>query len=535
LLAAERRARAEAERAFERLRDVQSVTEAALAYLDLNQLLTVLLERIIQILGADTAAILLLDQDGQGLVARAAKGLEEEVEQGFRLPLGKGFAGRVAAERRSVTIPRLLPGMAVNPLLYEKGIASLLGVPLIVERRLIGVLHVGSLSPRDFNDDDAELLQLVADRAALAIEHDRLFEQRRIAEVLQRSLLPTQLPQLPGVSLAARYRPASEVSSVGGDWYDVIALSDGRLGIAIGDVVGHGVDAATTMGGLRNGLHAYALEGLRPAEVAQRIARFADDLAGMATYIYGVFDPVAGMLTFVNGSHPRPLLVCPDGTASYLSAGLVPPLGVARTVGPEEETLEIEPGCTLLLYTDGLLERRGIRLAGRHEQLLAVAREAPFDPDLLCDDVLGKLVEGDVADDVALLAIQRLAPSDRPLELRVATRAEELAAIRRILKAWLQDAGADPATVSAVLLASGEACANAMEHAYGPGDQTFNLSAETDNGDVVLTVRDQGRWRPPRGRNRGRGLGLIETFMDAVDVVPSDEGTTVRMRRRLAS
>ena len=340
-------------------------------------------------------------------------------------------------------------------------------MPLIVERRLIGVLHVGALAPRDFTDDDAELLQLVADRAALAIEHDRLFDQHKIAETLQRSLLPTELPQLAGVSLAARYKPASGTSSVGGDWYDVIALTDGRVGVAIGDVVGHGVDAATLMGGLRNALHAYALEGYTPSEVAQRVARFAEDLAGMATYIYGVFDPVGGTFTFVNASHPRPLLVCPDGTASYLSSGLIPPLGVARTLGPEDETLEIEPGCTLLLYTDGLLERRGIRLAGRHEELLAVAREAPFDPELLCDGVLTKLIEGDVADDVALLAIQRLAPSDRPLELRIATRAEELAAIRRILKAWLQDAGADTAAVSAVLLASGEACANAMEHAYG--------------------------------------------------------------------
>ena len=245
---------------------MQSVTDTALAYLNLNELLAVLLERISQILGADTAAVLLLDDDGKTLFARAARGLEEEVESGFRLPLGKGFAGRVAAERQAVSIPRLLPGMAVNPLLYEKGIASLLGVPLIVERRLIGVLHVGALAPRDFTDDDAELLQLVADRAALAIEHDRLFDQHKIAETLQRSLLPTELPQLAGVSLAARYKPASGTSSVGGDWYDVIALMDGRVGVAIGDVVGHGVDAATLMGGLRNALHAYALEGYTPSE-----------------------------------------------------------------------------------------------------------------------------------------------------------------------------------------------------------------------------------------------------------------------------
>jgi anti-sigma regulatory factor (Ser/Thr protein kinase) len=138
-------------------------------------------------------------------------------------------------------------------------------------------------------------------------------------------------------------------------------------------------------------------------------------------------------------------------------------------------------------------------------------------------------------DDVALLAFQRTVGAHEALRLRVATRAEELAAIRRLLRTWLADAGADRPTISAVLLASGEACSNAMEHAYGPSDATFELAATREGDDVVVTVTDTGRWRPARGQNRGRGLRLMETFMDDVDVVPGDAGTTVRLRRRLTT
>jgi anti-sigma regulatory factor (Ser/Thr protein kinase) len=137
------------------------------------------------------------------------------------------------------------------------------------------------------------------------------------------------------------------------------------------------------------------------------------------------------------------------------------------------------------------------------------------------------------ADDVAILTIQRALTADEELNLRVAARPEELAAVRRLLRGWLTDAGADRRAIEAVLLASGEACTNAIEHAYGPGEQTFELEGARDGDDIVLVIRDSGRWRPPRGQNRGRGLGLMETFMDEVEVTPTDKGTAVRMRRRI--
>ena len=165
----------------ERVRRLQSVTDAALAHLRLDELLDALLERTRQILEVDTCAILLLDEDTNELVARAALGLEEEVEQGVRVPVGGGFAGRIAAEKRPVILDDVDHAHVLNPILREKGIKSMLGVPLVVEGEVRGVLHVGSLHYRAFDEDEVELLQLVADRAALAIEHARLFEAERAA------------------------------------------------------------------------------------------------------------------------------------------------------------------------------------------------------------------------------------------------------------------------------------------------------------------------------------------------------------------
>jgi signal transduction histidine kinase len=165
----------------ERVRRLQSVTDAALAHLRLDELLRALLERTRLILEVDTCAILLLDEDTNELVARAALGIEEEVELGVRIPVGAGFAGRIAAEKKPMILDDVDHGYVLNPILRDKGVKSMLGVPLVVEGTVRGVFHIGSLRQRAFQEDEVELLQLVADRAALAIEHARLFEAERAA------------------------------------------------------------------------------------------------------------------------------------------------------------------------------------------------------------------------------------------------------------------------------------------------------------------------------------------------------------------
>ena len=181
LIEQERQARQMSEAALDRLRAIERVTEAALAHLSLDDLLEALLDRIHDALAVDTVAALLLTEDGEALTPRAAKGIEEEVAAGLRIPIGTGFAGRIAAERRSMALEDVEHADVMNPLLRHKGIRSLLGVPLLVEGRVLGILHVGVLQPRRFDDDDVAFLQVVADRVALAIDRAREYEAARAA------------------------------------------------------------------------------------------------------------------------------------------------------------------------------------------------------------------------------------------------------------------------------------------------------------------------------------------------------------------
>ena len=183
--------------AEERLCALQKVMDAALSDLPLEQMLGELLSRLTELLAVDTAAVLLLEEDGRTLVARAAKGLEQEVERQFRIPLGRGFAGRIARERRPVSVPNVEHADVLNPLFREKRVRSLLGVPLLLEGRLLGVMHVGSLVQREFEDDEVELLRLACDRVALAIGGWLAERERGLADAFQRSLMPP-LPSLPG-------------------------------------------------------------------------------------------------------------------------------------------------------------------------------------------------------------------------------------------------------------------------------------------------------------------------------------------------
>jgi sigma-B regulation protein RsbU (phosphoserine phosphatase) len=233
-----------------KLRDIRSVTDAALSHLSADALLAELLTRVKEILDADTVAVLLLDSSGRQLIATAASGLEEEVRQGVRIPVGQGFAGRIAAGRRPVILEHVDHGNVLNPILLDKGIQSLVGVPLLVHGAVIGVLHVGTVRNRVFTVDDATLLQLAADRAALAVQSLRSREDRAAAAALQRSLLPSALPVVAGVEAAARYVPGE--GQVGGDWYDVFPLPWGALGVVVGDVAGSGLPGAVVMGRMRS-------------------------------------------------------------------------------------------------------------------------------------------------------------------------------------------------------------------------------------------------------------------------------------------
>jgi anti-sigma regulatory factor (Ser/Thr protein kinase)/putative methionine-R-sulfoxide reductase with GAF domain len=520
----------------DRIRQFESVTEAALAHLGLEDLLDVLLERVTEMLGADTAAILLFDPDARVLVATAARGLEEEVRQGVRIPVGTGFAGRIAAEKAPVVLDHVDSTTVVNPILIDKGISSLLGVPLLAAGEVLGVLHVGTLEPRGFTEEDAALLQVVADRVALATAAALSVTERSAARALQRSLVPSRLPVIEGLDLAARYAPAA-AGAVGGDWYDVFALPTGWVCIVVGDVTGQGLRAAVVMGRLRSALRAYALETYDPAEVLARLDRkLAHFEPGeLATVQCAMVEPSLGTVHVSSAGHLPPVIALPDGTTEVVALENDPPIGVRLARRRTSRAIDLPHDAVLCFYTDGLVERRGEPIDVGLERLLGAARPATSarSAESVAVGLMSRLGSVLFQDDVALLVVRRRGRHDfgpDALELEIPNRPSALADLRASARRWLADVGVDRDRIGDIILAVGEAASNAVAHAYGPEGGTVSVALALDGPSVVATVEDTGSWRPARGRNRGRGITIMREVSDELEVDHGDGGTSVTMR-----
>jgi anti-sigma regulatory factor (Ser/Thr protein kinase) len=338
------------------------------------------------------------------------------------------------------------------------------------------------------------------------------------------------------MQVAARWRPGDGGNGPGGDFYEVVPLADGRVAVAIGDVAGRGTRAAELGNQLRSVLRAYAMEHGSPGEVTSRLDRLVRSVGEtrLVTLLYVLIDPRRGSLQAGSAAHVPPLLVTPEGGASLVELPRSAPLGMVAGER-EETTLELVPGSTLLLYTDGLLRRRGESLDDGFERLErcagSLARE--LDAGALCDAVAAELLDGVPQDDDAALLAAHILPPDERLALELPAVPESLAPLRRALTRWLEAGGVGAGDVGAITLACGEAAANAVEHAYGPADGSVELSAERDGDDIALTIRDRGSWRARRGVDRGRGLILMEALLDEVEVKPGPEGTTILLRKRL--
>jgi anti-sigma regulatory factor (Ser/Thr protein kinase) len=301
----------------------------------------------------------------------------------------------------------------------------------------------------------------------------------------------------------------------------------------MGDVAGKGLAAASMVGRLRSALRAYALEGHAPARVVEQLNRLIwteEAESQMATLIYVVVDPVAEELRWVNAGHPPPLLLADGDAPQFLKGASSVPLGVLPFPEFEEASVRIDQGATVVLYTDGLVERPGEHLDQGLERLARIVSAPPADPQELCDLVLRELVpDGGAPDDVALLTLHTIPMADT-FSVELPTQPEALASMRALLRRWLRGLGGE-LEVSEVLTACGEAATNAIEHA-GAGEP-FEMSGQIQGQTVEIEVRDFGAWRDAREGDRGRGLSLMRALMDTVEVTPTPEGTTVRLRRTL--
>jgi anti-sigma regulatory factor (Ser/Thr protein kinase)/putative methionine-R-sulfoxide reductase with GAF domain len=507
------------------LRDIQSLTHASLARLDLDEFLVFLLDRVLELLRCDTAAVLLLDPGSDQLIARASRGIEEEVRQGVRVPLGVGFAGRIAVDRRPVILDRVDHTTVSNPILWEKGIQSMLGVPLITNRQLIGVLHVGSFSGSTFQTSEVTLLELVADRVAGAVQTGITQSERRAAGVLQRSLLPSALPRHPDIEFGSRYAPA-ERGDVGGDWYDAFEVPSGDVWVMTGDVTGHGLQPAVVMGRLRSAVRSYALLGMSPEDVlrgANRKLQYFEPGA-MATMVCGVLSPPFNEIRMCSAGHPPPVIVHPGEEPFLVDVLPVPTLGVVDDLEPQSTLEHLVDGSIVVLYTDGLVERRDEDIAVSLERLrAAVGRE---DPSKLCGRLMDSLIGSYIpADDVALMAL-RVHPrptfekrTEQTLGDLPVVRSELFPAVpssvrkaRRFIRECVGQLGLE--RLRNVELMVSELATNAVRHARSP----FDVTVEKLGGDSFrIELRDFGEGTPHyfnRGREAvgGRGLQIVDVL-----------------------
>jgi PAS domain S-box-containing protein len=538
----------ESEDRRERLALLANIGEQLASTLDLDETTRRVLDRVVPVI-ADFGVVVLGDR---GRFRRVdVRHVDRDVERSFRdvyigelVDIDSQMPVARAMRTGAPVIIETLPAPSRNrnnPDAFEPvralGATSLLAVPLRNDGTIVGGLVFGyTVSGRHYSATDVPLTLDIARRLTLAVERARTYvAERRTAETLQRSLLPDELPDLPTVGLCARYIPG-ERAEVGGDWYDVVPLSGGRLGVVIGDVAGHGVRAAAVMGQLRNALRAFAGEGYAPSALVERLNRFVfeNGPSDMATLCYAVVDPTNGTFQAVSAGHPPPVVVTADGVTRWLHGVGGPPIGADSRSHYRASENVLAPGDTVVLYTDGLIERRRESLDVGLQRLLDAVAAAPRPADLgrACDHLTATLLpEGGADDDVAILTVRYVGNSPGAFRWRRPARASELGTMRRIMSAWLETAGVPRDDIALIAVAVSEAATNSIEHAYGKQEGWVEIEASRDADDVVIAVRDGGRWRPKAQSGGGRGLGLIGRLMDEFELRRTDQGTEIMMRR----
>ncbi|MGB8207416.1 MAG: SpoIIE family protein phosphatase [Mycobacterium sp.] len=397
------------------------------------------------------------------------------------------------------------------------------------------VVWIQLAEKRPFTLEDQTLLTVLAGRLGQGLQRvHQVDQQRETALALQHAILgPAHLPR----GFAVRYQAASRPLQVGGDWYDVVDLQDGRIALIVGDCVGHGLPAATVMGQLRSACRALLLDHPSPRAALCGLDRFAARLPGAqcTTVVCAVLDPDTGGLVYSSAGHPPPILVDADGITRTLDDGHTIPVGLRPDRSRPEAHVTVPAGATLLLYTDGLVERRGSSLDDGIARAAVLVRDGRASTlDDVADQIMTRLAPSSgYQDDVAVLLYRHPAP----LEISFPAHVNELSRSRAALRSWLSQTRVNRDQAHDMLVAAGEAVANAIEHGHRDSPEgiiTLRGTALVDQ--VQLTIVDTGSWKPPQtaaDRHRGRGITLMRALMQDVAIHPDAVGTTVHLFARI--
>jgi PAS domain S-box-containing protein len=534
-------ARAQLEQAAERATALQKVLEGLASATTRDEVIEITATLGIESLGAVASTTGILDDEAGDFDVRTFGFPGDVVPRTTRLAIDAAMPGPASLRGREALWFRSGAELATQypatqPFVDRSGIEATACVPLLEWGRPIGFLAAHYHDVREFTEVDRVVFTTLASVAAQALSRASRFEtEHQTAMTLQQSLLPARVPTATRASIAARYSSAGELE-VGGDWYDAVEQGDGSVVAMVGDVVGRGLSAATAMGQLRSALSALALAIERPREMLAALDRYSPQIDGarLATLAVARIDVVNHVFQYASAGHMPGVLVLPDGSTELLHPERSLPLDALPETPRDELERDFPPGATLVLYTDGLVERRGESLDVGFQRLTRTCSSlARLDVDDMCEHIVAALLpRQEQRDDVAVLCVRLDTEPSDALRRRFPADPSELARLRRDLREWLLQAGLSSSRADDLVLAVDEACANAVEHAYdGDEGEVVVEVVRSPDQEVVVSVQDGGRWRDtPSSPNRGRGLRIIEAVVDELDIQTGATGTTLRLR-----
>jgi PAS domain S-box-containing protein len=474
----------------------------------------------------------------------AGPGITNDLEARYRrIPLA---ADTPMTRVVSTSTPVVLPNRAAQHEAFPAVIAdvqpdktqALLVVPIHrAAGTVLGSVAIGWSHTRALDGPLVDMAHEIATITARTVERLELVDlERSVAQTLQLGLLALDVRTTDAL-VRARYRAAEASMEIGGDWYDAVDRDDGRLAVAVGDVVGRGLPAATTMGQLRAALGVASLQAGNAADAVRILDRYARHVPGAmcATVAFALLDPAQQQLSYVTAGHPPPVLVRPDGEITFLDRAISWPLGIeSEERRTPAATADLPPGSLLLLYTDGLIERRHETIDEGLARLRATVEQCWSLPlRRVKNTIFGRLVDEGANDDIALVAVRTVGAGEHLFADAFRARATELRPARRRLRAWLEERRFGADACDEALLAVGEAVANAIEHGSTHPDDVVRTEAAFDGDDLIISITDSGRWQPGiEGYFSGRGRGhlLMRALTADVDVESDQHGTIVTLR-----